>query len=270
MLYVFEQLAEFLTQSGFPDAAQRGIQIIRRDFTQEEQAGNLDFRADGIYLNVNGHDYMGYMYLKYPNVARFGFPKFHITNCKTVLEQRSTGNFDGRYFWHNSSTVTIEDRTNGQVHENINLQLCGNCERQTRMSYTDTQGFFSLLDEQEAEEATREIQLDMFGRPLDWEKISKEYRQEQNYTCEICGFGGEMLESRKDKEFIHTDHIIAWELANMRRNNLQCLCILCHSQKDEIHRLNFSKPGMQKRLQRFMDKYKNKLEELGNEYIGDF
>jgi hypothetical protein len=27
----------------------------------------------------------------------------------------------------------------------------------------------------------------------------------------------------------------------MRRNNLQCLCLLCHSQKDELHRRNFSK-----------------------------
>ena len=148
--------------------------------------------------------------------------------------------------------------------------MCGNCERQSSIDeYSNTEGFFSLLDQQEIEETTREIQLDMFGRPLDWDSISKEYRQEQNYTCENCGFGGEMLESRKDREFIHTDHIVAWELANMRRNNLKCLCILCHSQKDEVHKTNFSKPGMQKRIQRFLDKYRTKLIELGNEYIDD-
>lgn len=268
MLYTFEQLATFLTQGGYPDANQRGVQIIRRDLTQEEQAGNLDFKDDGIYLNVNGQEYKGYMYLKYPNVARFGLPKFHITNCKTILEQRATGGFDGRYFWHNSKTVSIEDRANGQVHEDVNLTFCGNCERKTSIDeYSDTEGFFSLLDQQEIEETTREIQLDMFGRPLDWDSISKEYRQEQNYTCENCGFGGEMLESRKDREFIHTDHIVAWELANMRRHNLKCLCILCHSQKDEVHKANFSKPGMKKRIQRFLDKYRAKLIELENEYI---
>jgi hypothetical protein len=186
------------------------------------------------------------------------------------LDQRANGRFDGRYFWHNSKTVTIEDRANGEVHEDVILELCGNCERQSSIDdYSDTEGFFSSLDQQEIEDTSREIQLDMFGRPLDWEKISKEYRQEQNYTCEKCGFGGEMLASRKDREFIHTDHIVAWELANMRRNNLQCLCILCHSQKDEVHRQNFLKPGMQKRIKRFIGKYRVKLNELGNEYIDD-
>ena len=61
MLYTFERLATFLTQRGYPDANQRGIQIIKRDLTQEEQAGNLDFRDDGIYLKVNGQEYKGYM-----------------------------------------------------------------------------------------------------------------------------------------------------------------------------------------------------------------
>ena len=78
-----------------------------------------------------------------------------------------------------------------------------------------------------------------------------------------------MLESRKDREFIHTDHVVAWELANMRRSNLQCLCIICHSQKDDVHKANFSRPGMQKRIQRFLDKYRAKLFILENKYIND-
>ena len=268
MLYAFEKLATFLTRNGYPKAIQRGIQIIKRDLTQEEHAGNLDFKENGIYLKLNNEEYKGYMYLKYPNIAKFGIPKFHITNCKTILEQRTTGRFDGRYFWHNSKTVTIEDRENKQVHKDLNLTLCGNCERLSSIDkYKNTEGFFSLLDKQEILETTKVIQLDMFGRPLDWDLVSKEYRKEQNYTCEKCGFGGDMLESRKDREFIHTDHIVAWELANMRRNNLQCLCILCHSQKDDLHKANFSKPGMKKRIQRFLDKYRAKLIEIGNVYI---
>jgi hypothetical protein len=211
------------------------------------------------------------MYLKYPNVERFGLPRFHITNCKTILEQRAAKRFEGRYFWHNSKTATIEDRANGHVHINVNLTLCGNCERQSKINeYSDSEGFLDILDQQDLEDTTREIQLDIFGRPLNWDTISKAYRHENNYTCENCGFGGDMLENLRDREFIHTDHLIAWELANMRRNNLQCLCILCHSEKDNVHRLNFSKPGMQKRIKRFMEKYKSKLEELGNEYINKY
>ena len=150
MLYTFSNLAQRLSQLGYPEPTESGFRVIRRDLTQEEQAGNIDFREDGIYLTIDGQEYNGYMYLKYPDVARFGFPKFHITNCQTVLGQRNRGQFDGRYFWHNSNTVTIEDRANGQVHENINLDLCGYCRNQSSIrDYSDTEGFFSLLDQQE-------------------------------------------------------------------------------------------------------------------------
>jgi hypothetical protein len=157
-----------------------------------------------------------------------------------------------------------------QSLRNQNLQLCNFCRRESQIAeYDDTRGFHDLLDQQELLETTTELELDMLGRPLECDKITRAYRKEKNYTCEKCGFGGEMLLNNADKEFIHADHIIAWELANMRRNNLQCLCLLCHSQKDELHRRNFSKPGMQKRIKRFVEKYGQKLLEIGNPYIGN-
>lgn len=272
MLYTFENLAQRLTQLGFPEATESGFRVIRRDLTQEERAGNIDFREDGIYLTIDGKEYKGYMYIKQPFIVNYGnkFPKFHITNCETIQEQRAKGKFENRYYWHNSNLVDLTDAQTGAKFDQVSIELCSRCQQQSDIeNYNDTEGFFSLLDQQEIEDTTRDIELDMFNRPLDWDKISKEYRQEQNYTCENCGFGGEMLEGRMDREFIHTDHIVAWELANMRRNNLQCLCILCHSQKDDVHKANFSKPGMQKRIQRFLDKYRTKLIELGNEYIDD-
>ena len=107
------------------------------------------------------------------------------------------------------------------------------------------------------------------GRPLDWDNVSKAYRLEKNYTCEKCGFGGDTLQSKADREFIHTDHKKAWQLVNMTRSNLQCLCILCHSQKDDLHRANFTKKGMQTRLKRFMEKYRSKLLEISNPYMSN-
>lgn len=272
MLYKFTQLAEKLNQLGYSQASQRGIQIIRRDLSLEEQAGNLDFRADGIYLNIDGIEYKGYMYLKLKvQIAQYGLPKFHITNCSKVREERAAKRFHGRYFWYNSNVVSIEDRPSGRIFEDQVLELCNYCLKESDIDeYNNTEGFRNLLDAQEVDEPQTEIQLDMFNRPLDWDNISKAYRQEKNYTCEKCGFGGDILENRADREFIHTDHIVAWELANMRRHNLQCLCILCHSEKDDVHRRNFSKPGMQKRIKRFIDKYRNKLDELGNKYLDNY
>ncbi len=266
MLYTFENLAARLTQLGFPEATESGFRVIRRDLTQEEQAGNVQFREDGIYLTIDGREYKGYMYLKYPNVNRFGLPKFHITNCQTVIEQRQSGRFDGRYFWHNSNTVTIEDRTNGQVHENINLNLCNFCRHQSDISeYSDTQGFFSLLDQQEQEDINQEYEVDIFGYTLDWQQISKEFRKEKEYTCENCKIA---IDIPADRRFIHVHHKSGNKLNN-RRNNLECLCVLCHAHKDATHEHNFERRRMQADIKAFIEKYKDKLNELGNEFIDE-
>ena len=262
MLYTFSNLAQRLSQLGYPEPTESGFRVIRRDLTQEEQAGNIDFRDDGIYLTIDGQEYKGYMYLKYPDVARFGFPKFHITNCQTVLGQRNRGQFDGRYFWHNSNTVTIEDRANGQIHENINLDLCGYCRNQSSITdYSDTQGFFNLLDQQEQEDINKEVEVDIFGYTLVWQQISREFRKEKEYTCESCGI---KVVEQSDRRFIHVHHKSGNKLNN-RKNNLECVCVLCHANKDATHEQNFERRRMQADIRAFTEKYREQLEELGNE-----
>lgn len=264
MLYTFSNLAQRLSQLGYPEPTVSGFRVIRRDLTQEEQAGNIDFREDGIYLTIDGQEYKGYMYLKYPDVARFGFPKFHITNCQIVLGQRNRGQFDGRYFWHNSNTVTIEDRANGEVHESIILDLCGYCRNQSSITdYSDTQGFFSLLDQQEQEDINQEVEVDIFGYTLEWQQISREFRKEKEYTCESCGI---KVDEPSDRRFIHVHHKNGNKLNN-RRNNLECVCVLCHSNKDATHEQNFERRRMQADIRTFTEKYREQLENLGNEYL---
>lgn len=264
MLYAFSNLAQRLSQLGYPEPTESGFRVIRRDLTQEEQAGNIDFREDGIYLTIDEQEYKGYMYLKYPDVSRFGFPKFHITNCQTVIGQRNRGQFDGRYFWHNSNTVTIEDRTNGQVYENINLDLCSFCRSQSSITdYSDTQVFFSLLDQQAQEDISQDVEVDIFGYTLDWQQISREFRKEKEYTCESCGI---KVDEPSDRRFIHVHHKSGNKLNN-RRNNLECVCVLCHANKDATHEQNFEGRRMQAEIRAFTEKYREQLEELGNEYL---
>src|SRR5690606_33891079 len=140
--------------------------------------------------------------------------------CQTVLGQRARGQIDGRYFWHNSNKVTIEDRANGNVHEDISLGLGGYCRNQSSITeYSDTQGFFSLLDQQEQEDINEEVEVDIFGYTLDWQQISREFRKEKEYTCESCGI---QIDEPSDRRFIHVHHRSGNKLNN-RRNNLECL-----------------------------------------------
>lgn len=264
MLYDFNKLAARLTQLGFPEASETGFRVIKRDLTQEERAGNITFNLDGIYLTVDGQEFKGFMYLKYPNVQRFGIPKFHITNCQVIREQRENGRFDGRYFWHNTNTVTIEDRTNGRVHKDVSLGLCNYCRNQSSITnYSNTQGFFNLLDSQEQEEVNQEFEVDIFGYTREWQQISRQFRKEKEYTCENCNI---TIDVPVDRRFIHVHHRNGNKLNN-RRNNLECLCVLCHAHKDSTHMFNFDSRRMQADIKAFIEKYRARLNELGNEYL---
>jgi len=264
MLYSFQNLAMKLTQLGYPEGTESGFRVIKRDLTQEERAGNIEFRQDGVYLTIDGQEYKGYMYLKYADITRYGLPKFHITNCQTILEQRASGRFDGRYFWHNSNLVSIENRANGKIHENVNLSLCNYCRNQSSITeYKDIDGFFNILDKQEQEDLNQEYEVDIFGYTLDWQKISREFRKEKGYTCENCGI---IIEIPGDRRFIHVHHKSGNKLNN-KRNNLESLCVLCHAHKDNTHEHNFERARMQADIKAFIEKYRDKLKELKNEYL---
>lgn len=266
MLYTFEKLSERLSQLGYPDATESGFRIIRRDLTQEEQAGNIVFKEDGVYLTIDGQEYKGYMYIKHPFIVNYGnkFPKFHTTNCEVVQEQKAKGKFDNRYYWHNSNLVDLTDTQTGDEFNQVLLDLCSKCKAQSGITeYSDTQGFFNLLDQQEQEDINQEYEVDIFGYTLDWQQISREFRKEKNYTCESCGI---IIEIPGDRRFIHVHHKSGNKLNN-RRNNLQCLCVLCHSHTDTTHEQNFVGRRMQTEIKTFIEKYRPQLEKLGNRYL---
>lgn len=260
MLYSFENLSNRLTELGYPGASETGFRIIRKDFTVEEHAGNISFRDDGIYLTIDGEEHKGYMYLKFPDIEKYGLPKFHIVNCQTVVEQRAKGMFDNRYYWHNSNTVTLKDRSTNVVHENVALGLCGRCDMQVNVNFSNTEEFFNLLDRQEQENLDEEFEVDIFGYVLDWQQLSTEYRREKNYTCENCGISPD---APADRRFFHVHHKNGNKLNN-RRANLECLCVLCHANKDIHHEHNFARS---REKNSFIQKFRKKLVAIGNKYI---
>jgi len=64
-----------------------------------------------------------------------------------------------------------------------------------------------------------------------WDKISTQVKVKRNYTCTNCGY---KPKNDYDKRFIHTHHVNG-DKRNNYEDNLQVLCIKCHSEIDQFH-----------------------------------
>ncbi len=249
---ITELLSDFLNRKQYPTVNQSGYTVIRRDLTMEDSNGNIEYRDDGVYLTINGQEYKGYIYLKYKWLYEgiFTPPKFHLTKCEKLKDLIDKGNFIGRYYWHNSNVVSIQEKPTGKVHEDLVLDLCGNCQT-TKIT---TQEFYDELEEKFKDANPKDMYLDIFGYVKEWQQISKSYKEKKDYTCEVCNIKMEGI----DRRYIHTDHKNGIKTEN-NHTNFECLCILCHCYKDEHHRENFGKRRLKRELQTFVDKFRELL-----------
>ncbi len=277
-LITFKNAHNYLDTLGIPrlDEYESNVIIDRIDFTDQENDGSLEWRNDGVYLIINGNYQKGFMFNKNYLVSDYGNPKFHLFECSVIQKFIDKGIMSRYYFWSNSDLVTVTQRGSSIEYENQSLNLCSKCRQilheRNLPSITNTEGFHNLLDlnDNEIENNETEVETDIFKRPINWRRISRAYREEQNYTCEECGFGGEDLENNYDKRYIHTHHINSYELLNTHRENLKAVCVLCHYKQDEHHQSNFDKRRMKRELLNFVRNYKLRLIEIGNPYIDDF
>ncbi len=72
-----------------------------------------------------------------------------------------------------------------------------------------------------------------------------------------------------DKRFWHTHHIDG-DKTNNKQTNLECLCVLCHSYKDNSHEENFGRTRMKRELDTFVKQYNEELKTVGNSYLRQY
>lgn len=277
-LIKFNKAHSYLDTIGVPRLEEYNSNVIieRIDFTEQESDGNLEWREDGVYLNVRGNFQKGFMFNKDYRISEYGNPKFHLFECSVIERFIEHGILSRYYFWSNSNLVTVTQRGTNIEYPKQNLNLCSQCRvllhERNLDTINDTEDFHKLLDlnDKNIKENTEEVETDLYKRPLNWRSVSKAYREEQNYTCEECGFGGSDLENNYDKRYLHTHHIDSYDLLNTHRDNLKSLCVLCHYNKDEHHQSNFEKPRLKRELTSFINKYRNRLIEIGNEHIENY
>jgi hypothetical protein len=274
-LIKFHNAHNYLDTIGVPrlDEYNSNVIIDRIDFTEQERDGKLEWREDGVYLNVRGNFQKGFMFNKDYKRSEYGNPKFHLFECSVIEKFIQKGILSRYYFWSNSDLVTVTQRGTKLEYPEQNLRLCSKCtailHERDLDKINDTEEFHNLLDlnDKKIESDEEDTETDIYKRPLNWRAISKAYRFTQNYTCEDCGFGGNDLENNFDKRYIHTHHIDSYDLLNTHRDNLKSVCILCHYHQDDYHQSNFEKPRLKRELTAFISKYRNRLKEIKNGYI---
>lgn len=180
----------------------------------------------------NGFLRLGIFLPEFNDLLHNANPVLHIYNCNT------TNDLSKKMKVTNSSHNTFFSRDR-KKNISANLKICKKCTKNLRKQFNlkllglNTFNDFVLALE---ESVKKELISGPDGYTINWRQISYCYRDTKNFICEKCGYQAKELYQQK---FLHTHHIDRVK-TNNKRNNLQCLCVKCHSEVDDFHKEKFS------------------------------
>lgn len=273
-LYSFKALENFLDKRSFPKLQSQKIEVVRGNVLENIKEEKVEFRKDGTYIIHNNQWQKVFMFIKNPTIKRATkynprkslrekLPKFHLIECQTIRNNDFIGHFDSRFDFSNNKTVDLEDFDEPSIkYNNQVLEICTYCKReiQEQIDYKTTEGFFELLDIEDERTNFENVEVDINGYTLDWRQRSDRFRIENNWICDKCKLNlSDDIMYRRFLEVHHRDR----NKENNTRENLQCLCIYCHTTLDELHIENYkkSKPR-QIQMKTFLSKYGDYLKKF--------
>ena len=271
-LCTFPLFRQALEDQGIHVGDATGFIAIGGEDVLPEHIQNISFEpGEGIKYNIgDGKSTRVFLYKRRYRMEEFGKPRYHIRKCEVIQSFIAQGAFNREYRMANTDEVKVINVNNRNVEESVSaLPLCRYCQaivleesrrNQTAADFNHFQGSLSNADSsvysellREGEDEAKEVWVDINGYTDDWPAISFAYRKKHNFTCERCGV---KMESPMDYRFMQTHHRNGVK-TNNNENNLECLCIECHSQVDDAHRENFSRGANAIMLNTFRNKYRD-------------
>lgn len=262
-IFDFAPLRNFLIEKGYVVKQTNGyIEIKPEEVTIESiQKGELEVTNQGIYvIGPRNEKQQVFLYKRDYHLEEYGKPRFHICKCSTIDDFIASGLFKDHYVRANSCPVPVINLDNRRKIEEVdNLPLCQNCLNFINSYGRINSNQFVQILKQVNEKETKIEEVDIFGYTRDWDSISKNYREKHKYTCERCGL---QIEDKFDRQYMHCHHKDADKLNN-DDSNLECLCIRCHSEVDEIHHKRLTSGANACMMSYFNKKYpKNNHEDV--------
>lgn len=223
---------------------------------REIREGTMVFEDNGIFVKMpDGSKQQVFLYKRSYNIAAYGKPRYHICKCNVIESFMNSNGQIPEYRKSNSMPVMVIDRSDNNTEKEVNdLPLCRYCAGMLGGVIHDmtSDDFVEILRKAhpQEKEQPKDLKIDMFGYTEDWPMISHAYREKHHFTCEKCGVQVDPLES----EYMHVHHISGDKTDNSE-DNLQCLCIKCHSEVNATHVHNFARRSQQLLIAEFMRKY---------------
>lgn len=216
------------------------------NLNKDEVKFEIDNSGDFYLAFKNGKKQKVFLYKKEYHISGYenSKPRYHVKKCRTFLDYS-----ESLYRVANTGSVIVWDMDIGENVEVSELPLCKNC---LELLKAENSNYTPPQTSKEFEKVLKDENTDLKGYLPKWSKISKEYREKQYYTCEICGFHAD---SKVAKQFIQVHHKDG-NKKNNEESNLQCLCIECHSNVNSRHQENFSKGANKAKLDSFIKKYR--------------
>ena len=244
----FSKLKERLTAMGIEiGKAEAYKKISSVDVLPEDIGERLVIDDDGIfYIDDTGNKHQAFLYKRRYRLAAYGKPRIHICRCQTIMAFMSSSGTIPEYRVAETDSVKVLNWDNNNEETEVSKH-CANMMFDNKIQ--NSKDFEEILSRAATSEST-ELELDYYGYVKDWEEISRAYRTKKGFTCERCGIHVEDF----DHAFMQTHHKNGDKKDN-REGNLECLCICCHADVDDVHRHNFSIGGNRVMLQHFMEKY---------------
>lgn len=236
------------------------IIIKGRDFATAKRNNQIEYRDDGVYLQIEGGQWIrGYYYMKdYDMIQYKKTPKFHLFNCETMQRKNL---FLGKYVWSNDKYVNVVERSTKETKKDLILELCSNCRDNLLENIIDTKDFYNSNSHEEIIKPEKE--LDMFKYPINWKDIATQFKEKNGLICSNCKCSSDG-ESR-DKWFFDVHHING-NKSDCNNSNLMVLCKLCHIYENDYHLENAKKfPNRNTSLHEFVRVHNQKL--LNNSYL---